>query len=400
MDVEFDKEIDALLQKAAGSGVLVGDDAKAHLDADTIVAFAENALPQKSRTIYTQHLAACDPCRMSLANLISMNAAAEPAMAAAAAPVPSVSVPWYRKFFQAPNIAYVMGGLVLIFGGLLGVFVLQRSFSSGESTLSKVEQPEAAQNAPARAEAANSLSNSPAANTNSSSNSAGEIPHSVGVADQPAAEPNVASAPPAAFSTAPSGSDVQLAKPTTVDSLDKDIAAGRTIAPAAAPAKEEAKREDDERAKAKNEVQAAAEQELRKQDANATNLYNQQNQAQNMTPGAGNKTAGPNRAAIQRDNRDLSRQKVEDLPINGRSLEKGATAASDSKSVPTRKIGGKTFELKQGAWYDSTYSGHPTKNVQRGTDEFRKLDSGLRNIANSISGTVVVVWKGKAYRIQ
>ena len=130
MDLEFDKEMDALLRKAAGRGVFVGGDANLHLDADTIAAFAENALPVKSRTIYTKHLAACDPCRMSLANLISVNAAAEPAMAAAAAPVPAVSVRWYRKLFLAPNLAYVMGGLVLIFGGLLGLIVLQNCFTS------------------------------------------------------------------------------------------------------------------------------------------------------------------------------------------------------------------------------------------------------------------------------
>ena len=138
MELEFDKEMDALLRKAAGRGVLVGDDPKSHLDADTIAAFAENALPQKSRTIYTQHLAACDPCRMSLANLISMNADAEPAMAVVAAPVPVVEIPWYRKLFLGPNLAYVMGGLVLLFGGMLGVVVLQRSYSSDAGTLSKV----------------------------------------------------------------------------------------------------------------------------------------------------------------------------------------------------------------------------------------------------------------------
>ena len=62
-------------------------------------------------------------------------------------------------------------------------------------------------------------------------------------------------------------------------------------------------------------------------------------------------------------------------------------------------VGGKAFELNQGVWYDSTYRGQSTVNVRRGTDSFRKLDSGLRAIAEGISGTVVTLWKEKAYRI-
>ena len=398
MDLEFDKEMDALLRKAAGSGVLVGDDANSHLDADTIAAFAENALPQKSRTIYTQHLAACDPCRISLANLISLNAAAKPAMAAAAAPVPAVYVPWYRKLFQAPNLAYVMGGLVLVFGGLFGVYVLQNAFTNQTASVSMIQPDDAPQSAPARAEAANAVSTQNA-NANSTSNTAGEIPHSVGVADAPFGETNtaVATQPMASTSTTSNTADIAMAKPAPVDSLDRDKSLA--IAPAAAPppaVKEAEKREEDERTK--NEARVATEQAARKQD-NSANLYNnQQNQAQ-MMPGAGNKTAGPSRADVQRDNRAYGRQ-MDDKVAKAKDAEVAAGTTAGGSASSTRSVGGKTFELKQSAWYDSAYSGQTTKNVQRGTDEFRKLDSGLRNIANGISGTVVVVWKGKAYRIQ
>ena len=65
-----------------------------------------------------------------------------------------------------------------------------------------------------------------------------------------------------------------------------------------------------------------------------------------------------------------------------------------------RKVGGKTFDNRNGAWYDSAYRGQTTTNYRRGTDEYKKLDRGLRNIADTIGGTVVVVWKEKAYRIQ
>ena len=53
MELQFDKEMDAILRKArVNQGVLVGDDPpepKKHLDADTIAAFAENAMPPKAK---------------------------------------------------------------------------------------------------------------------------------------------------------------------------------------------------------------------------------------------------------------------------------------------------------------------------------------------------------------
>ena len=66
----------------------------------------------------------------------------------------------------------------------------------------------------------------------------------------------------------------------------------------------------------------------------------------------------------------------------------------------TRRVGGKTFRNTDGAWYDSAYRGQPTTNVARGTEDFKKLDSGVRSIANELSGVVIVVWKDKAFRIQ
>jgi hypothetical protein len=109
-------------------------------------------------------------------------------------------------------------------------------------------------------------------------------------------------------------------------------------------------------------------------------------QAQNM-PGAG----GPmrNESQYQRQMESLERK---------RAAPK--TASRDEESSGRRAVGGRTFERKQGVWYDVAYQGRPTINVRRGTAEFERLDGGLRSIANSLTGTVVVVWGAKAYRIQ
>jgi hypothetical protein len=40
------------------------------------------------------------------------------------------------------------------------------------------------------------------------------------------------------------------------------------------------------------------------------------------------------------------------------------------------------------------------KTIARGSDDFQKLDAGLRAIAQQLSGDIIVVWKGKGYRIR
>lgn len=70
------------------------------------------------------------------------------------------------------------------------------------------------------------------------------------------------------------------------------------------------------------------------------------------------------------------------------------------KSNEPISVGGKTFKRENNVWYDSVYRGQATTNVARGTNEYKKLDAGLRGIAENLGGTVVVVWKQKAYRIQ
>ena len=81
MELEFDKEIDALMR---GKGVLVGDSPPGgpHPDADEIAAFAENALPQRARALHMAHIADCSRCRKILSNIIALNAEAEPETAA------------------------------------------------------------------------------------------------------------------------------------------------------------------------------------------------------------------------------------------------------------------------------------------------------------------------------
>ncbi len=396
MELDFDKEMDALLRKSATRGVLVGDTAKLHLDADAIAAFAENALPQKSREIHTRHLAECDPCRKTLSTMILMNAEAERELAAAsvAPPVMASSVPWYRKLFTTPNLAYTFGGLILIFGGMIG-FVAIQNMSSGEATVSQVQDNQTSRSAAPVEEpmAAASNANASANSATSANNTAGEIPRSVGTADV-SNETGVgqdAPPPPSAVSAPATGTGTGYAapaKPVTTDGLD--LAAGQ-------PAPKEVAKSADEERKGEDK-RAANEREAAKQEADNKNVREQQlNQMNQMTPGAGNrKDAGPSRVGVQRDNRAYD----DSTASKAKKMDNPSSVALQGEADPViRTAGGKKFEQRQGVWYDTAYRGQSTKNIRRGTDDYRKLDGGLRSIADSLGGTVVVVWNGKPYRI-
>ncbi|HEX2641092.1 MAG TPA: zf-HC2 domain-containing protein, partial [Pyrinomonadaceae bacterium] len=140
MELDFDKEIDALLRKARrDSPAGQGAPASRHLDADELSAFAENAVPESSRAFYFSHLADCDSCRRTLVELNALNADAAPAAASESATAAGAAeIPWWKRLFAMPNLAYAMGVLVLLFSGMTGYLVFQRGPASGESQLARV----------------------------------------------------------------------------------------------------------------------------------------------------------------------------------------------------------------------------------------------------------------------
>ena len=85
MELEFDKEIDAIRRKArSDTAVSTVAVSSAHIDADSVAAFAENALPEKAKLLYMEHFADCDGCRKLLSQTVLMNAEAVSATSGAA----------------------------------------------------------------------------------------------------------------------------------------------------------------------------------------------------------------------------------------------------------------------------------------------------------------------------
>ena len=385
MEFEFDNEIDAILRKARTDNFASAVNPKsAHLDADEISAFAENALPEKTKTIYTQHLADCGRCRKILSNIISPNSEAESETASSAAALPEnsfkTSIPWYRKLFLFPQLTYIMGASVLVFGGFLAYSVIQNPNKSAEtSSISQAKErlpnlPDAGSDGnAAMAESSRVNSNAGAMRSNTAANSAANVPSPAVMSNSTATSSNASAAD---GSVAPRKEpsvrrqDEKAAPPTAAAKDESENAAGGAAASAPPPA-----------------VQTQP------------SIFAQKKPEQSENSDKA-KTAEMLRESKKNDSKDDALDDSTAETRASRSASAPKPAAKNAVNGETKQADGKNFTRKNGVWYDANYNGQSTTNVSRNSDDYRKLDRGLRSIADGLSGTVIVVWKNKAYRIQ
>ena len=397
MEFEFDKEIDFLLRQTARSETAFNEtipDSRFqilnanHLDADEISAFAENATPEKIRQNYVLHLADCERCRKSLSSLIVLNGAAESAIIHAQKPLTAATsapkIPWYRQFFAAPKLAYSLGALIVVFAGI-GIFTILQNDNSKNSQVSQISERQIGGgkgmssdgDAATREIYGNRMSsNTAASNTSAKSsdmtaNSANSATPSAPL--MPANSNAMAVRREADRTPKPeTETDKLMSKASKPSELTGSVSAG---APPPPPNS------------ASNNFSLDGADE--KQPANLSQSSGTQNQtAQNQTQ------IMPDTRSVQRapmPSAKMRKQENEDA-----ELKKPVKDKSDE----TTTVGGKNFTRAGNVWIDAAYRGQTTTNVSRGTKEYKKLDSGLRGIAENLGGTVIVVWKEKAYRIQ
>ena len=370
MELDFDKEIDALLRQTARSeqfATVNGSNAPAHIDADAISAFAENALPEKTRALYMTHLADCDRCRKILSNVIMLGQNAEVSASSSITEViGAVPVPWYKKLFLFPNLAYSMGALVLVFGGLLGFLIFQNSNLNTGSDVSQVANKVPAQPAYPVQEPAARTANSVAASNSNASVPAG-APNFHGTID--------------AEATPVTGLPIEEVK----TGEDKNISRENPKGPPESAVDKLTER-DDGTVLQKTETLS----ELQNKAAN-------ESKPSSITGGqpAPAAAAPPPPPPAKTDER-FRAESVKD----SQEKEKKKLSAFGSAASGRREVAGKKFSRVGSVWYDAAYQGQQTRDVRRGTNEYKKLDSGLRSIADTLGGTVVVVWRDGAYRIQ
>lgn len=392
MELEFDKEMDAILRRARDCrGVLVGDEPPEktkHVDADSIAAFVENALPTKTRTLYMEHFADCDRCRRILSqSMLFASEADVNAASVVSAPVVAVAIPWYQKLFRTPNLAIAMGALVLVFGGFFAFTVIQNRQSEQNASVAQVNDSERQKSGPyASDESANkavAAANTAPAMTNTAANAAA-LPAQNAVPD-----PLVTPGEPSAEKRG-----ITLSKPDSV-------ATGGEFPESSLPARDEEKLSVEDRPMAKGAPPpaptilggtVASERESKKE---VDDKLKNKDDSSVPEPVMRKQAEAPR-------GRDLPPQPSKSGPVRSGPINTQTNQIQNQTyDMPVkRSVGGKTFNNRNGAWYDSAYKNQATANFRRGTDEYKKLDIGLRNIADTIGGTVVLVWKGKAYRVQ
>ena len=382
----FDKEIDALLrQTAKGETAFAAANPKSqipnpksvHLDADEISAFAENALPETARRKYTAHFADCERCRKILSNVILLNPEAETVSASSAISpeiVAAANASWYRRLFAFPNLAYAMGALVVLFGGFLAFTVLQNTGDSQNTEVSQISESQPVASGPNFADepdfsAANAMSN--ASNTATMTNSNMMMSNSA----------------PANSSSVSTNASTN----TAMRISNSNTTANTSSVRKEAVAENEAKRETREDS-AKNQPTPQSTDTASGISADGLSVNNRKAAERPLDDEKMKAAQAPPAASLAKPPKPAENDKKDSISAKSRKMETEGTG--------NRQISDKNFTRSGGVWYDSNYKGQSTINVRRGSNEYKNLDSGLRSIAESLSGTVVVVWKTKAYRIQ
>ena len=378
----FDKEIDVLLRQVAqgetafeNSKFKIQNSKSLHLDADEISLFAENALPKKLHENAVAHFADCDRCRKILSDLISQNPAGEVVSAKQAEVFVSV-IPWYRKLFAFPNLAYTLGVLVLVFSGLVAFTVLQSVDNSKNSEVSQVsERPLGGQGMSSDGDSVTVEKQSSGAMMSNSMSNASSMSNSAAASSSNSMMSNASPKSATRTSNTSSASNTSVANKSGVSANES--------------LKDEPRSDD--------EIIQRAVTEL---PLNGRMVKNLPERKQEQDKKADNNDAATTDAAKS----PAPQTKPEQLAVTGNRMTADAPSAKARKesreNAQTTNAGGKTFQRQNNIWIDSAYKGQPTTDITRGTKEYKKLDSGLRGIAENLGGAVIIVWKDKAYRIQ
>jgi hypothetical protein len=418
-------EIDRLLRRHArradaargeGGGGL-GDGARqtgTHLDADEMSAFAEGALPAAARARYVAHLADCDACRKIVTDLVMASDVGVKEDAPLEEREVTPSKPWWSAIaalFTPPVIRFAVPALLLL-GVIVVAFVATRD--RGESqfvarneqkqaggAVSKEEEAHApsVQGTPGVLANANTLMGN--MNANQASVPTPEPSSSDGQLAKNIEAPKPPPAPVTGTTTTPSGSPNDS---TSTGEKPDDQLYSKEPDNVPAPA---AQQPPPPTAASKTAERAAEEKEARKQNevapvsrTESADLARNKDEDRSNPSVAGGSATGQAAASPQAGTRVAASRR-------GRETRSDSAGADNKdkagESTETRSVGGSRFRRQGNAWVDTAYhSSRSTISVARGSDQYRALvadEPSLRTIADQLDGEVIVVWKGKAYRI-
>jgi len=382
------------LQQNAGNGGAESGDA--HLDADELSAYAENALPPTTRARYTEHLADCVRCRQIVSQL-SQAAGLVVDETPKVAPSSGLKA-FLASLFSPIVLRYAVPALGLLVVASIGFLALR---STGRMELAQRGVP--------------TLDKTPATATSGESGAAAPTAPSVNFATK--SQPHSVTTPAEVDKTAVAKSPEQEKSADearrqqneqphekAVTSTDQVAGAAPassptetvTVAAAAKPSAVADQKQTTSEA-APNKVQAQATQT--RAAASANDEPSTRRPAKEPTVDVFRMNEG---SALKKGKRDSAAANENTRADDAE--EKRERKLADKDQTETISVAGRRFRKTGSVWIDLAYnSSQGTTNVTRGSEQYRALiadEPGIRTIAEQLKGEVIVVWKGHVYRIR
>ncbi len=399
-------EIDLLLRSMAKRGqkssVLNEDESRqpdSHLDADELNAFAEQALPTATRARYTAHLADCSSCRKIVSDLAMSSGIVtrEPPLAEATG---STFFEKLRALLTPPALRYGIPALAILAVVTVSLISLRQQTRSKAALVAQNSTREAVSEAPQKpAVDPPQEANVPA--KQNQVNTGEKNPASVSAEKKPDATANGEVAE-TRKSLADSQTPASAAAPS--NAAKTDSTSGAVAQPSYAPeppppakaqvaANDARKNEENEREKklAKEKDQGVVVDGVSNEVASKSRSRDEVSEAQ----GARIKSRAA--AAAGRGSGILSTAEARRAPAAD------AKRSDEDKETRTVDVAGHRFRKQGNGWVDTGYDSRATINVTRGSEQYRALvadEPGIRTIADQLHGEVILIWKGRAYRIR
>jgi len=401
MRQETNNEIDLLLRRMSRQDGGSARDGQAHdrhrdqhFDVDELSSYAQNALPSAARARYTEHLVDCSTCRKLVTELsLSLGATA-----AASAPVETVGEPSALKQFLASLFApmvlrYAVPALGLIVVAAIGFVILRERRRDNFVAQKNTKQNESA---PLTATpAAPAPSSSPTATAQGSA----QPDRSRELTDSKEAAPKSGSTSSDAAGTGPAPAP----KPTPA--RDENTAPQPGFMAEPAPVAKSAAATESENQK--KEEQKKKDEVARKTPTSTATV---QTADATVSTARANEPVREYTSAPQTGGQRVDESKPEAPPAQKRTVVGSVGALSrgraqtDKVEAETRTVSGRRFRKERGIWTDTAYdSSTATVSMARGSEQFRALvadEPEIKKIAEQLDGEVIVVWKGRAYRIR
>jgi hypothetical protein len=442
MKLDPNMEIDRLLQRTARRGAASslsfsarhedgGSDGaeQQHMDADELSAYAENALPAAARARYMSHLADCDACRKQVTELVlSLGVAGELERQSAPQPLTALSSSssatpartWRGRLsalFAPAALRYAATAVVLV-----GVVAIAFMVFRGGRQMTFDAPDSGSTNAPANRNSQTENQNqkfdsdgsggTPLASQTPAGTLAGPLAKDTQTYREgqtappvvaPADAPKTDNAPATATTAGPSSNNFNL---DGVDAAEREAAraedasavgGNKQPAPAAQRAEQDKDQKEANKLGATSGVADLSSAQGRR-DVDTKKAEEVVTESKIQSPASESQTGARKRAA--RRPKAAANERMASGESSDDSLLRDERANTQEEK---RNISGRQFIRRGGAWVDSAYRSQATTNVRRGSEQYRALvadEPGLRTITHELGGEVIIVWKGRAYRIR